>query len=317
MQEVDLYKILGVSKSSDAKNIKSAYRKIARENHPDLNPDDNAAEERFKKASYAFEVLGDEKKRALYDEFGAQGLRDGFDADSARRYGFAGSGASHSWNYTQDKSGRYQDVFSNIFGGKSPFDTSDFSQFGGFQTAPTKGRDISAQIQVDFLKAVNGGTLEFELQGKSIRSRIPQGARDQEKLRLKGKGHPAPSGAPAGTKAGDLLLTLNVEDHPYFRRDGLDISIDLPIRVSEAITGSTVDVPTPHGIYKVKVPAGVHSGAKLRLRSKGVQRGSKQGNFFAIVQIHSPDHIDPKLETLAKKLDRGYTTDPRESLKEP
>ena len=318
--EQDLYKVLGVAKSADEKEIKKAYRKIARENHPDLNPDDAAAEERFKEASVAFEVLGDAQKRKLYDEFGIDGLRDGFDADQARQYkqwSSAGAGGGGFRGRTQQWSPSdpaFQDLFGNIFGGRSPHDTSHFRDFGGFYTGAASGQDLSASLTLDFMTAVRGGELDLRVMGKSIKVRIPAGADDGDTLRLKGKGGDPPEGAPKGTKRGDLMLQIKVDDHELLQRDGLDLHLDLPVTIAEAVLGAKVTVPTPHGDFTVSIPAGVHSGARLRLKEKGVKRGKSQGDFYVIVQIHSPDAVTDEVREAVAVLDAGYTRPVREDL---
>lgn len=316
--EQDLYRVLGVGKSADEKEIKKAYRKIARENHPDLNPNDSAAEERFKEASVAFEVLGDADKRKLYDEFGIDGLRDGFDPKQARQHkqwasggggGFRGRG--QQWSPSDPA---FQDLFGSIFGGRSPYDTSDMRDFGGFYTGPTKGRDLSAPLTLDFMTAVQGGELELRVMGKSIKVRIPAGAASGDTLRLKGKGGPTPDGAPKGAKRGDLMLEIKVDSHEFLDRQGLDLYLDLPVTVSEAVLGAKVSVPTPHGDFVVSIPAGVHSGARLRLKGKGVKRGKKQGDFYVVVQIHTPDTVTDEVREAAEALDAGYAEPVREHL---
>lgn len=320
----ELYNVLGVSKSADESAIKKAYRKIARENHPDLNPDDEAAEERFKRASHAFEVLGDPAKRKLYDEFGLEGLREGFDADQARQYqqwssrgrgaAAGGRGQNVHWSGGGQQSAEFQDIFGSVFGGRSPFDTSDYTNFGGFNSGPLRGRDVEAALTLDFMTAVRGGEMELRVGNQNIKVRIPAGANDGDKLRLKGKGSPAPEGAPAGSQSGDLLLSIRVKPHELLRRDGLDLHLDLPVSVREAVLGEKVQVPTPHGDYTVTVPSGVHSGAKLRLKGKGVHRGKKKGNFYVVVQIHSPDRVTDEIREAAEAMDDGYTEKLRADL---
>ena len=326
MEDNDFYRTLGVARDADLKTIKSAYRKIARENHPDLNPDDPAAEERFKAASRAFEVLGDPDKRKIYDEFGIEGLREGFDPDQARAYqqwqdqvggGRGGRGGQTRWSYGPGAGASgYEDIFGSIFGGRSPFDASDFSSSyggGGFYTGPLKGQDLEAALTLDFMTAVRGGEIELRLGNRNIKVRIPAGAADGEKLRLKGQGQPAPAQAPRG-QAGDLLLTLNVQPHPLLERRGLDLYLDLPVTIGEAIGGAKIAVPTPDGEYKVTIPSGVHSGARLRLKGKGVHRGKREGDFYVIIQIQSPDRIDDELREAARAVDAGYTHDVRKDL---
>lgn len=313
--EQDLYKVLGVERSADEREIKKAYRQIARDSHPDLNPDDAAAEARFKEATVAFEVLGDPKKRKLYDEFGIDGLRDGFNPEQARQQKQWSSGGFRGRNQQWSPSDpAFQDLFGSIFGGRSPYDTSDMRDFGGFYTGPAQGRDLSAALTLDFMTAVQGGELDLRVMGKSIKVRIPAGANTGDTLRLKGKGGEAPPGAPSGAKRGDLMLEINVDSHEFLERDGLDLHLELPVTVSEAILGAKVSVPTPHGDFMVSIPPGVHSGARLRLKEKGVKRGKKQGDFYVVVQIHTPDLVTDEVREAATALDAGYSKPVREDL---
>jgi curved DNA-binding protein len=314
--EDDLYEILGVRREDDRDTIKKAYRRLARDYHPDVNPDDPEAEEKFKRVSAAFEVLGDEEKRKIYDEFGLQGLREGFDPDRARQYQqwqrtsggpryaqFGGGGAS------------FQDIFGDIFGGRSPFDTSDYTNFGGFQ-APLKGRDITARLELDFVRAIEGGQMELTLgDGRQLKVRVPAGVGDGERLRLKGKGSPAPQTQYGQGQPGDLFLEISVRPHEKVRREGLDLIVEVAITVPEAILGAQITVPTPRGEYKVTVPEGVHSGARLRLKGKGVHRGNKEGDFFVVLQIVTPDRIDDEVREKAKALEDAYEADPRGDLR--
>ena len=307
--------MLGVKTSASEKDIKTAYFLLAKKYHPDLNPDDKVRGGRFKSASAAFEVLSDPERRKLYDEFGAVGLREGFNAEQAREYkrwqSSGGGRGPTSGQYQQ--TANFEDLFGNIFGGRSPFDTSDYSNFGGFYTGPMKGQDIEATLDLDFMTAVQGGELELSLGGRKIKVRIPAGADDGERLRLKGQGQPAPAQAPKGT-AGDLILSLRVAPHPHLHRDGLDLLLDFPVTMPEAITGAKLEVPTPHGGFNVSIPPGVNSGAKLRLREKGVQRGKKKGDFYDVIQIQAPDEITDETKELAEKLAEAYSRDVRADL---
>lgn len=310
--ERDLYSVLGVPKGADDKAIKSAYRKIARENHPDLNPDDAASEERFKEASVAFEVLSDPEKRKLYDEFGVDGLREGFDAEQARAYKASGQWRTQGqWSPTDPA---YQDLFSSIFGGRSPYDTSRMRDFGGFYTGPPRGRDLSAPLTLDFLTAVRGGEFDLRVMGKTIKVRIPGGAADGDTVRLKGKGGDPPQGSPSGTPRGDLLLQLHVEPHELLERDGLDLTLHLPVTVSEATLGAKISVPTPHGDFVVTIPPGLQSGKRLRLKEKGVHRGKKKGDLYAVVEVHPPDAVTEELTAALEVVEQGYSRPVRENF---
>lgn len=313
----ELYDILGVSRDAGQDTIKRAYRKLARQYHPDVNPDNPEAEDSFKKVSAAFEVLGDAEKRKLYDEFGLDGLREGFDPDSARQYQRwatqQGAGGGRS-RVRQPGGATFQDIFGDVFGGRSPFDTSDFSNFGGFQ-APPRGRDWTSQVRLDFMTAIRGGQVEISLEGRTLKMRIPPGVKDGERLRLKSQGGHAPQTQYGQGARGDLLLDIQVATHPLLNRQELDLSLELPVTFAEAINGARVNVPTPWGEYTVTVPEGVHSGAKLRLKGQGVRRDAQQGDFFVIVQIQAPDHIDDAVREAALIIEEGYTEPVRRDLK--
>lgn len=319
--ERDLYEILGVSRDADTAAIKKAYRKLARKYHPDVNPDDAQAEERFKQVSTAFEVLGDPKKRKLYDEFGLDGLREGFDAEQARKYkqwqGAGGGGFGGGQRVYRSAGGAdFQDLFGDLFGGgRAAQGSAGFGGgFGGQAQSPVKGRDVTATLALDFRQAIEGDEMELAMQGRSLKVRVPKGVRDGERLRLKGKGGAAPQTPYGKGQPGDLLLEISVRPHPRVRREDLDLYLDVPITIGEAIEGTQINVPTPWGNFKVTVPDGVNSGAKLRLKGQGVKRGKKQGNFYVVIQIHTPDHIDDELREMARKMDGAYDQDLRGEL---
>ncbi len=328
--ERDLYDILGVSSDADTADIKSAYRGLARKYHPDVNPDDPEAEDKFKSASAAFEVLSDPEKRKLYDEFGFDGLREGFDADQARKYqqwqqqagagGFGAGGGGGRRVYRTSGGAGFEDIFGDIFGGgrgrgggagQSPFGAG----FAGAQQAPLKGRDVTTTLNLDFRRAIEGGQVEFSLRGQSLKVRIPKGVREGERLRLKGKGQPAPTTPYGEGQPGDLLLKISVGPHPSIRREDMDLYMDVPITIPEAVEGTKVNVPTPWGEYTVTIPEGVHSGAKLRLKGQGVHRGDKKGNFYVIVQIRTPDRLDDEVKEQVRSLEDAYVDDVRAELR--
>lgn len=323
--ENDLYNILGVSRDADTAEIKKAYREMARKYHPDVNPDDPEAEEKFKKASAAFEVLGNPEKREIYDEFGLEGLREGFDPEQARKYkqwqqagagaggGFGGGGGRRV--YRGGSGASFQDLFGEIFGGRSHFDTSEFTDFGGFQ-APMKGRDVTASLDLDFVRAIEGGEMQLSIHGQSkpLKVRVPPGVRDGERLRLKGKGGPAPQTPHGKGEPGDLFLEINVQSHPRVRREGLDLYMDVPITIPESIEGTRINVPTPWGEYAVTVPEGVNSGSKLRLKGQGVRRGDDQGDFYVVLQINAPDRIDESVRQALEPIADAYDEDVRQDL---
>jgi curved DNA-binding protein len=281
----DFYSVLGVSKSSDADAIKKAYRKLARDLHPDKNPGNKEAEAQFKAVNRAYETLHDPKKRALYDEFGEEALREGFDAEKARAYrswqssggnGFAGGGFG----------GARQVNIEDLFGGGG-FDGDLGDLFGrGRRRGPVKGQDLEQELTIDFESAVRGTTLQLRSpDGETVTVRIPPGADEGSRVRIAGQGGPSPTGGPRG----DLVLAIHVRPHPFFKREGDDLTVEVPIRLSEAVKGAKVKVPTFDGSVSVKVPPGTHSGTMLRVRGKGVARkGRTPGDLYVRFMVHVP-----------------------------
>ncbi|HET7753136.1 MAG TPA: DnaJ C-terminal domain-containing protein [Anaeromyxobacteraceae bacterium] len=322
MPQRDLYDILGVPRTATADDVKSAYRKLAKKYHPDMNPGDKAAEEKFKEVTAAADVLTDPKRRALYDEFGADSLRSGFDAAKAEQY--------RQWK----QHGAPQ--------GGMPFDFGDFQQvnvgdFGAFDfgsifedlfgaaqgrpgvhsrtrtrvRGPIAGSDAEAEIEVDLQDAVRGGERDLRVGGKTLRVRIPAGVTDGSSIRLAGQGAQGMNGGPPG----DLYLRVRLRDHPLLRRDGRDLSLDLPVTVPEAALGAEVTLPTFEGAVRLRVPAGAQSGTRLRLRGKGLPdlKGGARGDLYAVVKIVLPPASEQLAEAV-KPLGDLYKGDPRGGL---
>ncbi|GBD50147.1 DnaJ C-terminal domain-containing protein [Methylopila sp. Yamaguchi] len=302
MAATDPYEVLGVSKDASQKDIQSAFRKLAKQFHPDLNPGDPQAHLKFQDVSAAYDLLGDEEKRGRFD-------RGEIDASGAerpqRRYyrDFAEAGGA-SDGYSQTSGFHDFDDADDIL-------SSFFSRSGrrGFRM---RGVDRRYRLEVDFLDAVNGATRRIVLpDGASLDVVIPPGARDGQTLRLAGKGD---AGAEGG-EAGDALIEIAVRPHPVFRRDGLNISLDLPISLSEAVLGAKVVAPTPSGPVTVSIPKGSSTGKVLRLKGKGAPgRGDKRGDEYLTLKIVLPPTIDSELEAFAKRWKAGKTYDPREGL---
>jgi len=293
----NLYHVLGVSKDAGDAEIKSAYRKLARKYHPDLNKDDKAAAEKFKEISCAYDVLGDKEKRKKYDngEIDCDGKPTGFGA------GFGGSGGYQQYNYGGNPFG------GTGFGGQAGgFDFSSifgediFSQFGntgqgGFSARtrrPRKGEDINYTMQIDFLTAAQGAEKTVNLNGKSINVKIPAGTQNGQTLRLKGLGQASMSGG----ENGDVLITMNVGAHPYFSSEGLNILLELPITMKEAVLGAKVTIPTISGKVAVNVPPYSTSGEKLRLKGKGIKTKNGQGDEIITLKIVAPKVKNAELE---------------------
>jgi curved DNA-binding protein len=294
MANKDLYAVLGVARDSDADAIKKAFRKLATQHHPDKNPGDAKAEARFKEVSHANDVLGDAKKRALYDEFGEDGLREGFNVEQARAYkayqaqgGGRARGSGSGGVNIEDLfggnvgagAGGIGDILGDMFGGRA--------QRGGGRRR-TKGRDVEGEVTIDFAESVRGTTVQLKLENEAdpITVRVPPGATEGVRIRVAGHGESAPS--PNGT-AGDLLLTIHVRAHAHFKRDGDDLHLDLPLTIAEAYLGAKVRVPTFDGGVTMKVPPHTQSGQQMRLRGKGIpRRGGEPGDLYVHFLVRVP-----------------------------
>ena len=304
----DLYETLGVSRTADDDAIKKAFRKLAAKYHPDKNPG-KENEQRFKEINQAHEVLGDKEKRALYDEFGEDSLRSGFDAEQARmmrnfaRRGGGGGGRTRSVNF--------QDIFGGGGGG------ADFGDLFGDVFArqqgrrPRKGADMQAEVAIDFVSAIKGTTVQLSRAGQEeVTVRIPPGVQDGGRLRIPGEGGQVPGGEP-----GDLLLTVKVGPHPYFRREGDDLHLDLPITISEAFKGGKVRIPTPDGDVHFRIRPRTQGGAVTRLKGTGVSRkGKPPGHLFVKFQITIPDTESPEV-TAAVDAIAPHEKDPRDGIR--
>lgn len=365
----DLYGELGVKRTATADEIKKAYRKLARKYHPDVNPGNREAEERFKRISFAHDVLSDAEKRKAYDEFGEEGLQAGFDAGRAREFkraqesmgGFGGMGGGGT------RYASFEDIFGDIFG-------------GGRGAAPAEqGSDVETTLDIDLLDAIRGTTATVALTkpsecavchgtggtgpGKTcpecrgrgqvkmgggpmsfgrrcercggsgripsercaachgrgiveklekLSVKIPAGVGDGSRIRLAGKGGAGRGGAPPG----DLYIVTRVRPHPRLERRDRDLYLQVPVTIGEAMHGATIDVPTPDGAVKLKVPAGSQSGSKLRLRGKGVpaMRGGERGDLYVVLQVHLPPDGDERTRDAVRALEASYRGSPRAGL---
>jgi curved DNA-binding protein len=300
----DLYKDLGVARGATQDEIKKAYRKLAAQFHPDRNPNNKGAEERFKAVNRAHQVLGDAQKRALYDEFGEVALREGFDAEAARAYSrarspFGGANRGAGGFSFEDilGNGNIGDIFGEMFRG---------SGTRGSRRS-TKGMDLTSEVSVDLLSAIRGTQVLVSVHGTDgIQVRIPPGAGDGDKVRVAGHGMPGQMGGPHG----DLLLTVRVQPHPYFERDGLDLKLDLPLTPGEAFDGAKVNVPTPDGEVQLKVPKNTQSGQVTRLRGKGVQRKDKVGDLYVRFLVRMPSTPSKAVAKAIAELDEALMREP-------
>jgi DnaJ-class molecular chaperone len=302
MPEEDLYALLGVVKGTTDDEVRTAYRKLARKHHPDVNPGDKQAEDRFKEISFAYDVLSDPEKRARYDEFGRQGLEAGFDPEQARAFHRWSEGARRSPYREHDLQGDgdfdLEELLSRLRG------PGGFEGADAFRSVPRRGRDAQAEIEIDFLDAVLAREVAVEIEGRGrLRVRVPGGADAGTRVRLAGQGEAGVQNGPPG----DLLLTLRVRSHPFFRRDGDDLLLDVPVTVPELVLGASVDVPTPDGSATVRVPAHSRPGARLRLRGKGAAtRAGGRGDLLLRLEVALPEAGGERLEEVAKSMEPLY-----------
>jgi curved DNA-binding protein len=304
----DLYKVLGVAKGASDDEIRSAYRRLARKYHPDVNPGDSKAESKFKQVAAAYEVLSDADKRKAYDEFGEDSLRGGFDAEQARAY--------QDWQRARSSGGEpFRRQRAPKGGGQRPadfgFDLGDLFGFGRERGA-LRGADIRATVDMDLRQALAGGEVALDIPGHGRTTvRIPPGADDGSTLRIAGKGAPGSGGGPHG----DLVITVALRPHPVVERKGLNLYYRVPVTLDEAYNGATIEIPTFDGPVKLRVPERSQNGAKLRLAGKGVQRKDKQGDLIVELDVRLPDQADEGLAEAARKASRAYSQPVRKELR--
>lgn len=349
----DLYAVLGVPKSASADDIRKAYRKLARQHHPDVNPGSKTAEERFKDVSLANDVLGTPEKRKLYDEFGEASLKPGFNPEQMRAYqqwnrggrGFSvnpgdlgdfgmprGPRRPRARRDTADRG--FADILSEMFGGAG-------AAAEDAAPPPRAGADIEHSLEIDFLEALKGTQPAVTIRRPEACSECGGSGRrnrrgcvacggsgtveKREKLTVK-----VPAGVSTGSRvrvagkggvgavgaAADLYFTIRVRPHPFLTRDGKDLTLEVPITVGEAIRGGAITVPTPGGKLQVRIPAGSQSGQRLRLRGRGAPdlRGGEPGDLFVRLLIQVPKSEDADVQAAAETIDRAYGEDPRAHL---
>ncbi len=341
-QTKNYYDVLGVKKNASAEDIRKAFRKLARKHHPDVNPGNKQAEEKFKEISEANDVLSDPKKRKIYDQVGY--YSDNIDPETAEAYaragrnagpagsGFGGGGFGGFPGAGYPAGGRgevhfdfgdignaesgggtnFRDIFSGIFGG-----------FGGRAEpqGPMPGTDVEYQVQIPFWTAIRGGTIRLTLQrpgpsgmqSEPLELRIKPGTRDGQRIRVQNRGNPGQKG---GT-AGDLYVIVKIEPHPVFRREGDDIYVEVPVMPWEAALGAKVDVPTIDGRAQLRVPPGTQSGQKLRMRGRGVRSATRegtQGDEIVEIKIVVPKVPNVEAKEQWHQLEKLHPEDPREEL---
>lgn len=305
----DLYSVLGVPKTADEEAIKKAYRKLAVKFHPDKAPG-KANEAKFKEINQAYDVLGDSKKRALYDEFGEVSLSQGFDVERARAMrDFGGRGGFRGNPFGGGGGQGFEVNLEDLLGGRGGMGDIFGGGMRGARRGVRKGEDIESPVTIDFVSAVKGTELHLESpDGEEVTVRIPAGADEGNRLRVPGHGGP-------GHPRGDLFLIIHVTPHPLFRREGDDLLLDVPITPHEAYRGGKARVPTPDGDVTLKIPPHAQSGQLIRLRGKGVHRkGKDPGDMYVKLMVMLPHDESPEIAAAIETLEK-HVTDPRKDLK--
>lgn len=308
----DYYEVLGVPRSATEKDLKAAYRRLARKYHPDVNPGDKSSEEKFKDVSGAFAVLSDPEKRATYDRGGHEAFAPGFDPFQGATIDFQDLGL-----------GNLSDIF-ELFGGGG--------RRRGASRRAARGEDLNLEMSLPFGDAIHGTTVEVAIPravacthcagrgrlpagrcgvcrgggraafAEKVKTRIPAGIDDSERVRIPGKGNEGVGGGPAG----DAYVTIRVEPHPMFRRDGGDLVCEVPVGVVKATLGGDVEVPTLEGRATIKIPAGTRGGQRFRLKGRGVAARANRpaGHLYAVVQLVTPRNLDARSRELYEELAR-------------
>jgi len=297
----DLYTVLGVSKTASAEDVKSAYRALVKQLHPDLHPGDQKRGERFREVASAYEILGDEEKRRKYDngEIDAEGQQAPAGGQFYREFANRGGARQYQSHAGFEDLGDVSDLFSDLFG-------------QGGRVRNGRGRNVSYKLDVDFLTAANGGQTRINLpDGKPLNVAIPEGVTDGQVLRLKGLGEPGQGTAPAG----DALIEVHVKPHPQFVRQGDDVLHELAVSIDEAVLGAKVEVPTIKGRVAVVIPKGASSGQVLRLKGKGLKnRAGGHGDQLMKLKVVLPKVIDSELETFMKSWQERNGFNPRSDV---
>lgn len=335
MAQRDYYEVLGIPRTASADELRKAHRKLALKFHPDRNKNNKDAEEKFKEIQEAYDVLSDATKRQNYDQFGHAGVGAGaapsgspngdpYEAfrraqSQAGRRGRSGSGGG--WraspgvtveDFDSGQFGDFGDIFEQMFGAQGR-GAGRPSARGRARPEPTRGADVEQPVTLTFEQAARGITLSLQMDrgGKmeTIEVKIPPGVKDGSRVRIKGRGE-MPGGEP-----GDLYIVTHVTPHPYFRREGLDVLLDLPISVYEAMLGTKVEVPTLDGPVTLTVRPGTSSGGKLRIKGRGIERGTEKGDELVVIKIIVPREIDDEGRELMKNLQTKFPVDARADVK--
>ena len=295
LYEKDLYKILGVSKNDDATAVKKAYRKLAKDLHPDKTKGDKKLEDRFKEVSEAYEVLSDDKKRAEYQE-----MREAFTTGRMPRGGQQTQGGGFSGSNFEDifGGGAQNDIFSTLFGGGN--------------RAPRKGQDLQTETTISFRDSIFGREINLRVNDQTITTRTPAGIKDGGKIKLKGRGAPSQAGP------GDLFIIIHVTKHPVFTREGNNLAMTLPVTFTEAALGGDISVPTLSGEdVTVRLAPGTQNGKVLRVKGRGITKDFQTGDLLITVEVQVPQRLDSKAKSALEDFAELTKEDsPRVNLKE-
>ncbi len=310
----DYYQTLGLQKGASEDEVRKAFKKLARKHHPDLNPNDKKSEEKFKEIAVAYDVLSNPEKKKKYDTYGSADF-EGFPGGGGRSYSYGPFGQGGTMgggrvNFDMDDLGDiFGDLFTGGFGKKKK--TAGFRPEGfGRSPAGQRGKDLHFSIELTFLEAAKGCDKKLRLpNGVSFNVKIPAGVADGAKIRLAGKGEPGLMGG----EQGDLYIEPRVAPHPFFKRAGDDIEIEVPITVKEALEGGKIKIPTLDGSVDLKIAAGSQSGQKLRLKGKGVanMQTKTPGDLYVLLQIVIPPSLDSKTKGELIHLLHKKEPDPR------
>lgn len=308
----DPYQELGVSRTATPDEIRKAFRKLAKANHPDTNPGNAPAEERFKKVSAAFDIVGDPEKRKKFDAgeidvdgretMGGFGRGGPWGGQPGAQGGPGGRGGFRAETFEGADLG---DILGEMFGGQRGGRPGGAG--GGFGGFSQRGADVRARLEVDLVDAIRGGKKRIAFSdGRTIDVTIPKGAQDGQSLRLKGQGAPGRSGA------GDAFIEISIPPHPIYRREGDDLIMDLPVTLYDAVLGGKVEAPTPDGPVTLTVPKAANTGTRLRLKGRGMADAQgKRGDLFARLVITLPETADSALEAFAEQQRKERPYSPR------
>lgn len=328
--EQDYYSILGVSRSVSQAEIQKAYRELARKYHPDMNPDDKTAKAKFHEVQTAFDVLNNPEKREMYDRYGSSfETQGGGDPRGARTWnwspgagGMPPGGGPSGFNFEDIDMSQF---VGERFGQESPGGVGDiFGQFrraaGKFRKpsgAPQKGGDLQQELEIPFNSAITGEEVQITIQrprGKpeTLSVKIPPGIENRKKIRIRGHGQPAPQGG----KPGDIILTIRVKPHASFHRRGNQLHVRVPVTLGEAAAGAKIDLPTPHGVVSLSIPAGTSSGTKLRVKGHGVKpKNGTPGDLLAEIMVVLPKTLSDEDKKTIQEIDQRYSQNPRADLR--